>query len=105
MREGSLLLFLAGGAAGAVAACAALQYMQRRSWNPASRQYDDTSAIHERSGAPTVPRTVTGLHNFLEDEVLAEQFTRNVQFFGREGQLKIADAFVIVIGLGVSING
>ena len=38
----------------------------------------------------------------LNDEVLGEHFTRNVQFFGRPGQEKIMGAFVIVIGLGVS---
>ena len=38
----------------------------------------------------------------LEDEILAEHFTRNVQFFGREGQQRIMGSFVVVIGLGVS---
>ena len=37
----------------------------------------------------------------LEDEILAEHFTRNVQFFGREGQQRIMGSFVVVIGLGV----
>jgi hypothetical protein len=37
----------------------------------------------------------------LDDEILGEHFTRNVQFFGREGQEKIMGAFVIVVGLGV----
>lgn len=36
----------------------------------------------------------------VEDEVLAEQFTRNTQFFGREGQARVAGSFVVVIGLG-----
>lgn len=38
-----------------------------------------------------------------DDEVIAEQLTRNVQFFGEESQQKIADAFVVVVGLGVSL--
>ena len=37
----------------------------------------------------------------LEDEVLGEHFTRNVQFFGRSGQERVMGAFVIVVGLGV----
>ena len=37
----------------------------------------------------------------LEDEIVGEQLTRNVQFFGREGQKSVCDAFVIVVGLGV----
>lgn len=36
-----------------------------------------------------------------EDEILAEHFTRNTQFFGAEGQRRVAGAFVIVVGLGV----
>jgi hypothetical protein len=40
--------------------------------------------------------------NFEKDDVLVEQLTRNVQFFGLEGQKKIANAFVVVVGLGVS---
>ena len=43
------------------------------------------------------------MESALDDEILAEQFTRNVQFFGREGQLEIAKAFVIVVGLGVRL--
>eukprot|EP00249_Psilotum_nudum_P003394 c16785_g1_i1 orf=264-1232(+) len=38
--------------------------------------------------------------NFLKDEVLREQFTRNVQFFGLESQLQVYNAFVVVVGLG-----
>jgi hypothetical protein len=37
----------------------------------------------------------------LEDDILAEHFTRNVQFFGREGQQQIMRSFVVVVGLGV----
>lgn len=38
----------------------------------------------------------------LDDEILSEQFTRNVQFFGSHGQQQIHSAFVVVVGLGVS---
>ena len=40
----------------------------------------------------------------LEDDILAEHFTRNVQFFGREGQQQIMRSFVVVVGLGVMIS-
>ena len=36
------------------------------------------------------------------DEVVGEQLTRNVQFFGAEGQRRVSAAFVVVVGLGVS---
>jgi tRNA A37 threonylcarbamoyladenosine dehydratase len=37
----------------------------------------------------------------LDDDILGEQLTRNVQFFGRESQQRVCDAFVVVVGLGV----
>ena len=37
----------------------------------------------------------------LDDEVLSEALARNVQFFGRDGQQQVSDAFVVVVGLGV----
>lgn len=42
------------------------------------------------------------LQQFDQDEVLAEQLTRNVQFFGLDKQKQITNSFVVVIGLGVS---
>ncbi len=41
------------------------------------------------------------VRDFLQDDIIREQLTRNIQFFGEEGQQRIADAFVIVVGLGV----
>jgi hypothetical protein len=102
MKQNSLFLLCVGGVAGAAAACATLHDIQRRQWNARSRQYDQASHAQESSLKSVVaPNSGTGLHNFHEDEILAEQFTRNVQFFGQQGQIKIANAFVVVIGLGV----
>ncbi len=39
-----------------------------------------------------------------DDEVITEQLTRNIQFFGLDRQQRIADAFVIVVGLGVCVH-
>lgn len=39
---------------------------------------------------------------FEQDEILEEQLTRNVQFFGLEAQKRIGGSFVVVVGLGVS---
>ncbi|XP_016515581.1 tRNA threonylcarbamoyladenosine dehydratase isoform X2 [Nicotiana tabacum] len=38
--------------------------------------------------------------NLLTDEVVSEQLTRNMQFFGLEAQQKITASYVVVIGLG-----
>ncbi|PRW51003.1 NAD(P)-binding Rossmann-fold superfamily isoform 1 [Chlorella sorokiniana] len=37
---------------------------------------------------------------FEQDEILEEQLTRNVQFFGLEAQKRIGGSFVVVVGLG-----
>ncbi len=51
--------------------------------------------------AAAAPPATARVPNFSDDEVLAEQWTRNEQFFGLDGQLCIARSFVVVIGLGV----
>ncbi|XP_060213162.1 tRNA threonylcarbamoyladenosine dehydratase [Lycium barbarum] len=38
--------------------------------------------------------------NPLADEVVSEQLTRNIQFFGLEAQHKVTASYVVVIGLG-----
>ncbi|KAM3344707.1 hypothetical protein BC332_13346 [Capsicum chinense] len=38
--------------------------------------------------------------NPLTDEVISEQLTRNIQFFGLEAQQKVTASYVVVIGLG-----
>ena len=40
----------------------------------------------------------------LDDDIVGEQLTRNVQFWGRPGQERVCSAFVVVVGLGVSRN-
>lgn len=42
------------------------------------------------------------IDHFDSDDILAEQLTRNVQFFGLDNQKKVSNSFVVVIGLGVS---
>lgn len=41
----------------------------------------------------------------LKDEIVAEQLTRNVQFFKAPGQERVMGAFVVVVGLGVRPSG
>ena len=47
-----------------------------------------------------MPATGLAPASLLDDEILAEQFTRNIQFFGKEGQARVSGSFVVVVGLG-----
>lgn len=38
--------------------------------------------------------------DLLNDEVVSEQLTRNIQFFGLGSQRKVTESFVVVVGLG-----
>ncbi|KAL7230485.1 hypothetical protein ACSBR2_008879 [Camellia fascicularis] len=38
--------------------------------------------------------------DLLKDEIVSEQLTRNIQFFGIESQQKVSASYVVVIGLG-----
>lgn len=42
------------------------------------------------------------VRNFEHDDIVSEHLTRNIQFFGLEAQKHISNAFVVVVGLGVS---
>ncbi len=41
----------------------------------------------------------------LTDEIISEQLTRNLQFFGEAAQQQLAKGFVVVVGLGVNKFG
>lgn len=45
------------------------------------------------------------MSSFEQDDILEEQLTRNVQFFGLEAQKRIGGSFVVVVGLGVRCRG
>eukprot|EP00850_Spirogloea_muscicola_P006943 SM000034S12697 [mRNA] locus=s34:219478:222751:- [translate_table: standard] len=55
-----------------------------------------SSSISPSPSSNLGPATLAAQH----DDIISEQFTRNAQFFGEEGQLRIHGAFVIVVGLG-----
>ncbi|GLC37284.1 hypothetical protein PLESTB_001140300 [Pleodorina starrii] len=86
-------LYLASGAlVGAGAAYIAYSLVGNRNAAAAQTPPASSTTIGTTGGA--------SLENFLQDEVLTEQLTRNVQFFGEEGQVAIAKSFVVVVGLG-----
>ena len=97
MKDQSLLLFLTGGLAGVLTASAALHVVYSRRKATSLRHFDEQPP----ATVGTEPETSATVEDFLEDEILVEQFTRNVQFFGKQGQQKVAESFVVVIGLGV----
>ncbi|KAI3426846.1 hypothetical protein D9Q98_006792 [Chlorella vulgaris] len=63
---------------------------------PAAAAIAATAAAAEPAGSTGT----AGLRDFEQDEILAEQLTRNVQFFGLEAQKTIGGSFVVVVGLG-----
>ncbi|XP_022759362.1 tRNA threonylcarbamoyladenosine dehydratase isoform X8 [Durio zibethinus] len=42
----------------------------------------------------------TGGLNLLSDEIVSEQLTRNIQFFGLDSQQKVTASYIVIIGLG-----
>jgi hypothetical protein len=92
-------------AAGAALGAAALYLYQRSQRN--HYPLSDTGLHHEgpvwRAHKPHHHHAgQASVADFQDDDILVEQLTRNVQFFGLEAQQRIARAFVVVVGLGVS---
>jgi hypothetical protein len=112
-----LLAAVAGGAIGVGFCVLASRYFQSRDSEPLRLPAPGphpgipscaaVPAVPSRehpSGHQSAPGGDGGAHSVADyegDEVLEEQFTRNVQFFGSEGQRRAARAFVVVVGLGV----
>jgi hypothetical protein len=93
----STVAFAAGAFAGAALSAASLWYYYRSQQPAANRLLPAAVAASSQPAAHTA-----SLRDFESDEILAEHLTRNVQFFGIEKQKQIANAFVVVVGLGVS---
>ncbi|QDZ18312.1 tRNA threonylcarbamoyladenosine dehydratase [Chloropicon primus] len=60
---------------------------------------DGEASVHQGKGKAALEPAVP-MAEVLTDEVLKEQLTRNIQFFGESAQLDLANAFVVVVGLG-----
>lgn len=59
-----------------------------------------TSEAVKSNGLPGSKYNGMATPNLLTDEVVSEQLTRNIQFFGLEAQQKVTASYVVVIGLG-----
>ncbi|XP_040252387.1 tRNA threonylcarbamoyladenosine dehydratase isoform X2 [Aegilops tauschii subsp. strangulata] len=92
-----------GAAFGALSTAAVFSFLSR-----AKRREGYVRKLLESNGGAGGPHAgSTGpgarLHDssdLLSDEVVAEQLTRNIQFFGVESQKKVTESFVVVVGLG-----
>ncbi|XP_068659175.1 tRNA threonylcarbamoyladenosine dehydratase isoform X2 [Aristolochia californica] len=100
-RVKSFVLIGTGAVLGSAATFALFRLLSRH----AGRQGTD-----KRNGAPGIcsesclskclPGGETIRNDLLEDEIVSEQLTRNIQFFGLESQKKVTESFVVVIGVG-----
>jgi glutamate-1-semialdehyde aminotransferase len=98
-------VFAAGALAGAaVAAAATYYYCSSSTKTPTVRQVNQQQQQQPAILQQQTPAHHASLQEFDQDEVLAEQLTRNVQFFGLDNQKGITKSFVVVIGLGVRSN-
>ncbi|KAG8094251.1 hypothetical protein GUJ93_ZPchr0012g20978 [Zizania palustris] len=96
-----ILIAGAGAAVGALSTAAIMSIRSR------SKQRDGyVRSLLESNGAAgggagsNIRPRVVGSSDLLDDEVVSEQLTRNIQFFGMESQKKVTESFVVVIGLG-----
>lgn len=100
----------AAAAAGAVLGGAAIFLAHRTGWmgRPTPLLNFDGAAVapaakHVNGAAATAPpphHTPLTASSLTSDPVVREQLTRNIQFLGAGGQGALADALVIVVGLG-----
>lgn len=99
----SIPTFLGGVAVGCVVAIALYETRSRK------KGILTEIAFHSRNKDPKLrgkenrdSGSSGGQHvDIFGDEVLEEMFTRNIQFFGAEGQARVSRGFVVVVGLGV----
>ncbi|KMS97423.1 hypothetical protein BVRB_5g127040 [Beta vulgaris subsp. vulgaris] len=96
-----VVLIGAGAFIGSVSTLTLLKLLNRsvqaKGCTPQTERFDDKQLILEThlhrldsQGAP----------DLSQDEIVSEQLTRNIQFFGLDSQQKVTGSFVVVIGLG-----
>lgn len=87
-------LVLAGAATGALA-YAWISRRKQLATDPAADSHKPTTLETQHAGGLTVAADA------LQDDIMREQFTRNIQFFGDAAQAKVFGSFVVIVGLGV----
>ncbi|KAF7831131.1 tRNA threonylcarbamoyladenosine dehydratase 2-like [Senna tora] len=89
----------AGALLGSVSTIVVLKLLQKRGVQQCNKNTAELNSVERY--------TVTGKKNnkvanedILNDEIVSEHLTRNIQFFGFESQRKVSASYVVVIGLG-----
>ncbi|XP_059642271.1 tRNA threonylcarbamoyladenosine dehydratase 2 isoform X2 [Cornus florida] len=105
-RMKRLALVGVGALFGSFTTVALLKLLSRRFGKECSQKAIDSgkgSIPEKATKGCNVPRDenhVMASLDLLEDEIVSEQLTRNIQFFGFESQQKVTASYVVVIGLG-----
>eukprot|EP00873_Tetraselmis_striata_P028405 jgi/Tetstr1/448669/TSEL_035911.t3 len=94
-----LLSAALGAAAGAAAAVVLSRTLRPSSTSTHAASTGATPTIAELDAAGGAGCAMSS-PTALSDEVLTEQLTRNLQFFGADAQGRVARSFVVVVGLG-----
>ncbi|KAK4430441.1 tRNA threonylcarbamoyladenosine dehydratase [Sesamum alatum] len=97
-EKGKYMVLLGAGALlGSAATVAIYKLLPRR----VEKQYINVEAneLKDRKFLEDVNHS-TAVPDLLMDEIVSEQLTRNIQFFGFEHQKKVVSSYVVVIGLG-----
>ncbi|GAV60466.1 ThiF domain-containing protein [Cephalotus follicularis] len=97
----------AGALLGSVSTVFLLKFLQRKVLYHCSRKDIELNGKQHISDICTKGYITSGDGNcgmaFLDaltDEIVSEQLTRNIQFFGLESQQKVTASYVVVVGLG-----
>ncbi|BAS97059.1 Os06g0251000 [Oryza sativa Japonica Group] len=96
-----LLVAGAGAAVGALSTAAVMRILSRSKRREGYvRSLLESNGVASGGAGSSVGTRVVATSDLLDDEVVSEQLTRNIQFFGMESQKKVTGSFVVVIGLG-----
>uniref|UniRef100_I1Q186 THIF-type NAD/FAD binding fold domain-containing protein n=1 Tax=Oryza glaberrima TaxID=4538 RepID=I1Q186_ORYGL len=96
-----LLVAGAGAAVGALSTATVMRILSRSKRREGYvRSLLESNGVASGGAGSSVGTRVVATSDLLDDEVVSEQLTRNIQFFGMESQKKVTGSFVVVIGLG-----